>query len=111
MHICSAGSRKTLGLWPVQLLCPFIKSMTVSLTGLSTGDFHTLRVLSSGVLAGILSLIAAGGGGGKYSGFGSDDLYGKGQTGPASSGSDSESDGDGGPLQLPPVCLRGRARV
>ena len=36
--------------------------MNVATTGLSTGDFHLLRVLSNGQMTNILSLIAAGGG-------------------------------------------------
>ena len=37
---------------------------TSTLTGLSEGDFHTLRVLSGGVMTDILTLIVSGGGGG-----------------------------------------------
>ena len=36
---------------------------TTTLTGLTEGDFHTLRVLSGGVMTDILTLIGGGGGG------------------------------------------------
>ena len=41
--------------------------MNVATTGLSQGDFHVLRVLSSGQMVDILALVAGGGSGGAVS--------------------------------------------